>query len=569
VLSRIEGPADLRRLPAEQLPQLAAEIRSVLVDTVSRTGGHLGPNLGVVELTMALHRVFQTPRDALVFDTGHQSYVHKLLTGRRDQFHRLRAPGGLSGYPSRHESPHDVVENSHASTALSYADGLAKGFALTHDADDRVVVAVIGDGALTGGMAWEALNNLAGPPRRPVIIVLNDNGRSYAPTVGALAHALATDPGPLFRSLGLLYLGPVDGHDTAAVESVLRHARSLRAPVLVHCRTVKGRGHLPAELDELDHQHTVAPASASAGSGCDAVSWTHVFSEELVAVAAEQPRVVATTAAMLHPTGLGDFARKFPDRVFDVGIAEAHALTSAAGMALAGLHPVVCLYATFLNRAFDQALLDVALHRLPVTLVLDRAGITGPDGPSHHGMWDMGLLGMIPGFRVAAPRDEPRLRTLLREAIQDPGPTAIRFPKGTLPPPLPPLGGLGGGEVLRDGDDVLIIAVGPTAHTAVAAADRLAQLGVRARVIDPRWVVPLDPLLVAQTGRYRRVVTIEDGAEAGGVGDALARATRHAGLEVSIRSVALPQRFLPHGSRANLLAAAGLDMAGIVAAATD
>jgi 1-deoxy-D-xylulose-5-phosphate synthase len=567
VLGQLGGPADLRRLPAAALPGLAAEIRRYLVDVVGRTGGHLGPNLGVVELTIALHRVFDSPRDAIVWDTGHQAYVHKLLTGRQHRFGSLRAAGGLSGYPSRAESEHDLVENSHASTALSYADGLARAFALRGTADRRVV-AVIGDGALTGGMAWEALNNLGAAPERPVVVVLNDNGRSYAPTAGALATHLAGlrqgRGGAVFAALGFAYLGPVDGHDVAAVERALRTARALEVPALVHCVTRKGRGHPPAETDEVDCQHAVNPA----GPAATGETWTGAFGEELVALGADRPDVVALTAAMLHPTGLHPFSLKYPERVFDVGIAEQHALTCAAGLAMGGLHPVVCVYATFLNRALDQVLMDVALHRLPVTLVLDRAGITGSDGASHHGMWDLSLLGAVPGMRVAAPRDAERLRDLLREAVRHPGPTALRFPKGEAPPDLPALGRLGHADVLARGpaDRVLLVAVGPLAGAAVAAARDLAGDGIGVTVVDPRWALPADPALVAAAARYRLVVTVEDGGVAGGVGDAFGRALRQAGTRVELRTLGLPQRFVPHGGRGALLAAHGLDAAGIAAA---
>ncbi|WP_203784314.1 1-deoxy-D-xylulose-5-phosphate synthase, partial [Asanoa ferruginea] len=452
-LSHIQCPADLRALPESALPALAAEIRSRLIESVSRTGGHLGPNLGVVELTLALHRVFDSPHDAIVWDTGHQAYVHKMLTGRWAALDSLRQEGGLSGYPSRSESAHDIVENSHASTALSYADGLAKAFAIG-GRPDRFVVAVVGDGSLTGGMAWEALNNIGAAPQRPLVVVLNDNGRSYAPTAGAVSAHLASlhsangSAASVFEQLGLGYLGPIDGHNTAEVEVALRKARSLGTPTVVHCLTRKGLGHPPAEQDEADRMHTVGPAGPSSG----ARSWTSVFSDEMVALGSSRPDVVAISAAMLGPTGLQAFADRYPDRAFDVGIAEQHAVTSAAGLATGGLHPVVCVYSTFLNRAFDQVMMDVALHRLPVTFVLDRAGITGSDGPSHHGMWDLSLLGLVPGMRVAAPRDGEQLRLLLREAVAHrDGPAALRFPKADVGPALPAVGRLGSADVLRWG----------------------------------------------------------------------------------------------------------------------
>ncbi|MEV4619904.1 1-deoxy-D-xylulose-5-phosphate synthase, partial [Asanoa sp. NPDC049573] len=455
LLERIQCPADVRALPESALPALAGEIRSRLIESVSQTGGHLGPNLGVVELTIALHRVFDSPHDALVWDTGHQAYVHKMLTGRWAALDSLRQEGGLSGYPSRSESAHDIVENSHASTALSYADGLAKAFALG-GRPDRFVVAVVGDGSLTGGMAWEALNNIGAAPQRPIVVVLNDNGRSYAPTAGAVSTHLvslhsasaAGSAASVFEQLGLSYLGPVDGHNAAEVEVALRKARSLGTPTVVHCLTRKGLGHPPAEQHEADRMHTVGPA----GPPSSARSWTSVFSDEMVALGASRPDVVAISAAMLGPTGLQAFADRYPDRAFDVGIAEQHAVTSAAGLATGGMHPVVCVYSTFLNRAFDQVMMDVALHRLPVTFVLDRAGITGSDGPSHHGMWDLSLLGMVPGMRVAAPRDGEQLRLLLREAVAHrDGPAALRFPKANVGPAVPAVGRLGSADVLRWG----------------------------------------------------------------------------------------------------------------------
>ena len=557
--------ADLRAVPPRDLPLLAQEIRAHLVKTVGRNGGHLGPNLGVVELTLALHRVFDSPRDAIVWDTGHQAYVHKMVTGRAAAFDGLRVVGGLSGYPSRAESEHDLVENSHASTALSYADGLAKAAAVT--GSDRRVVAVVGDGALTGGMCWEALNNIGGAPDRPVIVVLNDNGRSYSPTVGSLASHLAALRGggtarSLFAELGFGYLGPVDGHDVPAVEAALRSAAGLRAPVVVHCVTVKGRGWLPAETDEADCLHAVNPAGAAPAGE----AWTSVLAEELVAIGAERPDVVTITAAMLHPTGLGPFALKYPDRCYDVGIAEQHAVTSAAGLAMGGLHPVVCVYSTFLNRAFDQVLMDVALHRLPVTFVLDRAGITGSDGASHHGMWDLTLLAAVPGMRVAAPRDAERLRELVREATVHTGPTAVRFPKGEAPPELPATGRLGSADLLyAGGDGVLVVAAGAMAGPAVAAARTVP--GVT--VVDPRWVLPVRPDLVAAAGAFGRVVTVEDNGLAGGVGDAVARALRAAGSTVPVRTLGIAQDFVPHGSRGAILAEHGLDAAGIARALRD
>jgi 1-deoxy-D-xylulose-5-phosphate synthase len=567
LLDGLSGPADVRALAPAALPGLAAEIRRRLVETVQRTGGHLGPNLGVVELTIAVHRVFDSPRDAIVWDTGHQAYVHKLLTGRDEAFAGLRGAGGLSGYPSRAESAHDLVENSHASTALSYADGLAKAFRLT-GRRDRAVVAVVGDGALTGGMCWEALNNIGGAPERPVVIVLNDNARSYSPTIGGLARHLrglrhGEETGSLFERLGLHYIGPVPGHDIPAIEQALRAARAADRPVLVHCITHKGHGYAPAEHDQIDHLHALPPAR-SQPAGQPAPTWTAQFAAELLRLGHRRQDIVAVTAAMLHPTGLGGFATAFPDRVFDVGIAEQHAVTSAAGLAMGGLHPVVCLYATFLTRAIDQVLMDVALHRLPVTFILDRAGITGEDGPSHHGMWDLALLHAVPGLRVAAPRDAIRLRTQLHTALRSTTPTALRFPKGALPPHLPTRAAMGHADVLlRTGrGGTLLIATGATTHTAVAAARRVSP-HTDLTVIDPGWLLPVDPALAPAAAQFDHVITIEDHAGPGGYGDALARTLRNAGCTTPVRSLHLGPNFIPHGIRASLLADHDLDTDGI------
>ncbi|MFJ2669161.1 1-deoxy-D-xylulose-5-phosphate synthase [Streptomyces sp. NPDC087525] len=575
-----EAGGALRALPADQLPLLAAEIREFLVEKVCASGGHLGPNLGMVELTLALHRVFESPRDALLFDIGHQAYVHKLLTGRREAFDSLRRAGGLAGYPSRAESVHDLVENSHASTALSYADGLAKARALSGE-DDRAVVAVIGDGALTGGMGWEALNNIGGSGR-PVIVVLNDNGRSYAPTTGALArHLTALKQAPdtaespnLFRELGFAYIGPVDGHDTAALEEALRDARAVGGPVVVHVVTVKGRGYGPAEADEADRLHAVGVVAPATGrpAGPFGRSWTGVFGQELRALAAERDDLVAITASMLRPTGLHPMREEFPERVFDVGIAEQHAVTSAAGLAMGGFHPVVAVYATFLNRAFDQVLMDVALHRLAVTLVLDRAGITGPDGPSHHGMWDLNLLSVVPGLRITAPRDTARLGELLREAVAHRGgPTVLRLPKATAGPSIPVRARMDGLDILhrtRSGPlDVLLVSVGPLAGPALDAAAVLEEQSLGVTVVDPRWVLPVNPALPALAARHRLVVTVEDGLRTGGMGTALAQACRDAAVTTPVTCLGLPTAFIPQGSRPVLLAQAGLDGPGIAAAA--
>jgi 1-deoxy-D-xylulose-5-phosphate synthase len=601
----IQDPVDLKRLDPDELSALATEIRDFLVRTVSRTGGHLGPNLGAVELTIAVHRVFESPHDRIVFDTGHQAYVHKILTGRQAGFDNLRRKGGLSGYPSRAESVHDIVENSHASTALSYADGLAKAYAIRGETD-RAVVAVVGDGALTGGMAWEALNNIAASKDRPLVIVVNDNGRSYSPTVGGLATRLASlrlapqyeqaldvvkntlartplvgaplydalhgikkglkdiiQPQGLFEDLGLKYFGPIDGHDIGALEQALRLARDFGGPVIVHAVTQKGFGYAPALADEADNLHGPGAFNPETGQVLASADrkWTHVFAEEMLAIGHERQDVVAITAAMLEPVGLRVFASAYPDRVFDVGIAEQHAVTSAAGLAMGGLHPVVCVYATFLNRAFDQVLLDVALHELPVTFVLDRAGVTGDDGPSHNGMWDLSVLQVVPGLRIAAPRDPQTLRAELREAVAvTDGPTVVRFPKASIGPDIPAIETVGGMDVLyRQGDDdVLVVAVGAMAATALDLAARVADQGIGVTVVDPRWVKPLDQALPALAARHRLVVTIEDNGHAGGVGEAVASALREASVPTPVRVFALPQRFLAHASRSEVLVDVGL-----------
>ncbi len=631
LLESIGSPRDVKALTPDELPVLASEIREFLIEAVSRNGGHLGPNLGVVELAIALHRVFDSPADPIVWDTGHQSYVHKLLTGRMEGFARLRQQGGVSGYPSRAESEHDWVENSHASTSLSYADGLAKALHLRGE-QHRRVVAVIGDGALTGGMAWEALNNIAGAKDRPVVIVVNDNGRSYQRTIGGLADHLASvrvsqryeqvldlvkttlshtplvgpplfdtlhgikkglkdvlQPQVMFEDLGLKYLGPIDGHDEQALEHALSRAREFGGPVLVHVITQKGRGYALAEENDEDCLHQVQPgapvqingdsaangsvhdlAAARAAAGAKAAKpakvasrgWTQVFADEMIDIGARRPDVVAITAAMLHPTGLAKFAQAYPERVFDVGIAEQHAVTSAAGLAMGGMHPVVAIYATFLNRAFDQVLMDVAMHRLPVTFVLDRAGVTGPDGASHHGMWDGSLLQIVPGIRVAVPRDGARLTELLREAVAvSDGPTALRFPRGGVADDLPAVGKLGGMDLLAEpaeetGQDVLLAAAGPMSALAVEVAQRLTGQGIGVTVVDPRWVKPLDEALADAAARHRLVVTVEDNGTAGGFGAAVARYLRDADIATPIKTFGLPQRFLAHGERGEVLAAA-------------
>jgi 1-deoxy-D-xylulose-5-phosphate synthase len=607
MLDQIRGPADLQRLSQQQLTVLAEEIRQFLIHKVAATGGHLGPNLGVVELTLALHRVFDSPHDPIIFDTGHQAYVHKMLTGRCHDFDSLRKRDGLSGYPCRSESVHDWVESSHASAALSHADGLAKAFELTGHRN-RHVVAVVGDGALTGGMCWEALNNIAAAPR-PIVIVVNDNGRSYAPTIGGFADHLAglrlqpgyerllesgrkavrgmpvigelcyqcihsikaglkdaLAPQVMFTDLGLKYVGPIDGHDEHAVEVALRHARGFNAPVIVHVVTRKGMGYAPAENDEAEQMHSTGVIDPLTGMATSvaAPGWTSTFAEALVAYGTKRRDIVAITAAMPGPTGLSAFRRRFPDRFFDVGIAEQHAITSAAGLAMGGLHPVVAIYSTFLNRAFDQIIMDVGLHKLPVTMVLDRAGITGPDGASHHGMWDLSMLGIVPGMRVAAPRDAARLREELGEAlgVHD-GPTAIRFPKGDVGEDIPALKRRDGVDVLAVpaaglSDEVLLIAVGAFGAMALAVAERLRNQGIGVTVIDPRWVLPVPDLVGELAPRHKLVVTLEDNGVAGGVGSAVSAALRRAEIDVPCRDVGLPQRFQAQASRSEVLADIGL-----------
>ncbi|MBB1053765.1 1-deoxy-D-xylulose-5-phosphate synthase [Dietzia sp. B44] len=613
VLDQVNGPSDLRALGPDELVRLCGEIREFLIRKVSATGGHLGPNLGVVELTIALHRVFDSPRDPIVFDTGHQSYVHKIVTGRREQFDGLRTRGGLSGYPCRAESDHDVVESSHATSSLSYADGLAKAYSLRGETD-RTVVAVIGDGAMTGGMAWEALNNIAAGKDRPMVIVVNDNGRSYSPTIGGLAerlgvlrlqpayekamdhtkrtlgarkdvvgkavysilHGIKTglkdvvSPQELFADLGLKYMGPVDGHNLAATEAALRLAKDFGGPVVVHVVTRKGMGYVHAENNVADLMHATGVIDPDTGrplSESSAVDWTSVFSAELCEIGAERDDVVAITAAMAGPTGLTAFGERFPDRMFDVGIAEQHAVASAAGLALGGMHPVVAVYSTFLNRAFDQLLMDVALLGQPVTLVLDRSGVTGPDGASHNGMWDLSLTGIVPGVRVAAPRDAETLRAELREAVEvTDGPTVVRFPKGSVGEPVPALETSTDGvdRVHGSGDaDVLVVAVGSMVAPSLAAARELETAGVTVDVVDPRWVYPV-PHSVVDSARGRQlVVTVEDNGLHGGVGSAVSASLERAGVRVDRLALGIPQEFLDHASRGEILADAGLTAEGI------
>ncbi|MCW2490658.1 MAG: 1-deoxy-D-xylulose-5-phosphate synthase [Frankiales bacterium] len=611
VLNGISGPADLRRLSAEDLSLLATEIRDFLVRQVSRTGGHLGPNLGAVELTLALHRVFDSPAEPILFDTGHQSYVHKIVTGRRDRFDSLRQTGGLSGYPSRVESEHDWIENSHASTALSYADGLAKAFDVR--GDRRPVVAVVGDGALTGGMCWEALNNIAASDR-PIVIVVNDNGRSYSPTIGGLAEHLAglrlrpgyervlrnvkgtlgrtpvvgpplydalhglkrgvkdmLAPQGMFEDLGLKYLGPVNGHDRVALEHAFSLARQFGGPVLVHCVTRKGYGYAPAENHVADQMHAVGVIDPETGEQLKRSpgrSWTRIFEDEIVRLGEERDDIVAVTAAMLDPVGFGSFGARFPRRTFDVGIAEQHALTSAAGMAAAGLHPVVALYATFLNRAFDQLLMDVALHKAGVTIVLDRSGITGEDGASHNGMWDLAMLGIVPGLHLAAPRDEPTLRRALREAVAiEDRPSVVRYPKTALGSDVPAVRVVGDVDVLGEPDesgvDILLVSVGAMAQDVLTAARGVNEAGYRVRVVDALWVTPISPALIELAADAEVVITVEDGIVVNGVGARLAQRLGEAGSSVPTRNFGVPVEFLDHGKVADVKARIGLTPQGI------
>jgi 1-deoxy-D-xylulose-5-phosphate synthase len=607
LLESINGPEDLKALPAEQMPVLAQEIRDFLVYSVSKTGGHLGPNLGVVELTIALHRVFDSPRDSIVFDTGHQSYVHKLLTGRRDAFRALRKKGGLSGYANRGESEHDIVENSHASTALSWADGIAKARRLQGQRE-RHTVAVIGDGALTGGMAWEAINNISADKDLPLVIVVNDNERSYAVTTGGLADYLATlrvtrgyerfldwgkntlnrtpvvgsvmyetlhgmkkglkdivAPQGMFEDLGLKYLGPVDGHDEQALESALRKARDFGGPVLVHVLTQKGRGYAPAREDEADRFHAVGVINPETGLSFAEGGriWTDEFSDEMCAIGDDRLDVVALTAAMMIPVGLGAFAARFPDRVFDVGIAEQHALTMASGLAFGGLHPVVAVYATFLNRAFDQLLMDAGLHKAGITVVLDRAGVTGNDGASHNGMWDMTICSVVPGLRLAAPRDGDQLRRLLREAVDvSDGPTVLRFPKGDVADPVTPVRQLASLDVLHETSpgavDLLVVGVGAMASMSVSVAEKLEAQGHSVRVVDPRWVLPVSPDLIEAAGDARAVAVVEDNLVSGGIGSAVTLAVRQSGGLQPVHCYGIPKEFLDHASRSQVLDQIGL-----------
>lgn len=607
ILETVHGPRDLDKLTNDQLIELSGEIREFLVREVARSGGHLGPNLGVVEMTIAIHRVFDSPRDSIVFDTGHQSYVHKLLTGRQD-FSRLREKGGLAGYPQRSESVHDIVESSHASSSLSWADGISRAYSMTGQLD-RHVVAVVGDGSLTGGMTWEALNNISHDNARNLVIIVNDNGRSYAPTIGGMARFLDsvrtrkgyrnlhfsssrffakmgpyarafyrgirggvhgflsrfTNNQDLYANLDIKYLGPVNGHDVKAMEAVLRQAKSYGAPVIVHAITEKGKGYEPARQDVDDQFHAVGkidPTTGKALSSSSAIGWTDVFGDELVAQAERNEKIVGITAAMLRPTGLHKMLERFPDRIIDVGIAEQHAVTSAAGLAFGGMHPVVAIYATFMNRAFDQVLMDVALHKAGVTFVLDRSGVTGPDGPSHHGVWDLALLQVVPHIRLAAPRDATRLREELAEALAvDDAPTVIRFPKGSVGTDIDAVRRCSDGvDVLLEAahKDVLIVAIGSFAQLGLEVAARLAQQGIGATVVDPRWVVPVPTSIIEMARDHRLVITLEDGVRVGGIGTRIRQDLRSAGVDTAVDELGLPDEFIDHATREEILAEAGL-----------
>jgi len=605
LLHSINSPSDLKKIPARQIPALAKEVREFLIDRVSKTGGHLGPNLGVVELTIAIHRVFDSPQDSIIWDTGHQSYVHKMFTGRLDQFSELRKKDGISGYPARSESDHDIVENSHASTALSWADGIARAYEQTGELKDRHVVAVVGDGSLTGGMSWEALNNIASQTHRPLVIIVNDNGRSYSPTIGGLSTHLASlrtndmyekvldwgketllkspigrpvfdalhgmkkgikdvfAPQGLFEDLGLKYIGPVDGHDEDLIENALQVAKRFHGPVMVHVITEKGKGYAPALEDEAEKFHATGVINPSTGKPLNSsiTTWTSVFSDELVAIGKERKDIVALTAAMLGPTGLDKFAQQFPDRIFDVGIVEQHATTSAAGMAFGGLHPVVAIYATFLNRAFDQLLLDVALHNAGVTFVLDRAGITGDDGASHNGMWDLSILQVVPNLMLSAPRDASTLRELLRESVvvKD-RPTVLRFPKGAIAQPVSAMERIEGVDILaKKGDeDVLLISIGAMANLAMDVAERLSAQGMGVTVVDPRWIKPLPKYLSTLAAKHRLIAVVEDNSKSGGVAASISQFLRDRNIYTPQRDFGIPEKFLNHATRAQVMAEIGL-----------
>ncbi len=610
LLDSIDGPADLRNLDADQLEQLAAEIRDFVVRSVSVTGGHLGSNLGVVELTLALHRVFDSPRDLILWDTGHQAYVHKIVTGRRGRFDSLRQAGGLSGYPSRRESPHDWVENSHASTILSYADGLATALRLRGE-DDRRVVAVLGDGSMTGGMAYEALNNLGHNGRR-VLIVLNDNGRSYAPTVGRLANGLnrirlnpsyvrnrervqrvlrgvpgigghlgrgmesmraalrevVLEPDGFFEALGIRYIGPVDGHDIAVLERVLRMAAEHDGPIIIHTLTQKGRGYGPAEDDDEKCLHDAPVFDPATGPPrWTPAGYTQAFADAMVELGEHDPRVVAITAAMAGPTGLRPFQDRWPERFVDVGIAEQHAVTAAAGMAMGGLRPVVAIYSTFLMRAIDQVNLDVGLHRLPVVFCVDRAGITGDDGPSHHGILDMALLSKVPGITIFAPSSAQELAVMLHEAVRiESGPVVIRYPKGAAAHVSPERVGSGlRARRVVQGGDACILAVGKMVAAAEEAAVLLSHRGIGVTVWDVRVAKPLDRAMLADAAAHPLVVTVEDGIRSGGVGSAILEALAEGDRVPPVRVLGVPDDYLAQGDAVGILSHLGLDGPGIAA----
>jgi len=607
MLESINTPADLRSLSPDELSALCEEIRGFILDRVSRTGGHLSPNLGVVELTVALHRVFDSPRDRIIWDVGHQAYVHKMLTGRASRFDGLRHTGGLSGYPSREESEHDFVENSHASTSLSYALGHAlAGY-------EGWTVAVIGDGAFTGGMAYEALNHIAVTKPERLLIVLNDNGRSYAPTVGGLAalsnlahyridpryekakHAIGKmlrsiplvgetadelagrvkdavkqilEPSTVFDALGIKYTGQIDGHDITLLEETLTQARSIGEPVVVHVITEKGLGYQPAIEDEEEKLHGVAAFDVATGRAHKSeLKLTDVAGRALAEAAATRPELVAVSAAMVSTAGLKQMARRFPERVFDTGITEQHAVTLAAGMAMAGKHPVVALYSAFLQRAFDQIVADVALHDLPVTFLIDRAGITGPDGPSHHGVFDLSYLRMIPNLVIGAPADASELCAMIETAVDHDGPIAIRYPKGaavSVPAlPVEPME-VGRAELLSEGSDVLLVAVGRMVEIAEKAAIDLGEKGVSAGVVNARWVKPLDPRILEWAAGVDHVVTLEDNVVSGGFGSAVMEAFADSGSVKRVTNIGVPDRFLPFGSPSDVMESVRMDPDSVV-----
>ncbi|MCY3962154.1 MAG: 1-deoxy-D-xylulose-5-phosphate synthase [bacterium] len=606
-LQKITCPADLRRLGDEELTELAEEIRELIVETVNTNGGHLGSNLGVVELTLALHLVFDSPRDIILWDTGHQAYVHKMLTGRTDQFETLRKPGGLSGYPSREESPHDWIENSHASTVLSYAHGLATAQE-TAGGEQRRVIAVVGDGSLTGGVAFEGLNNI-GHSGCNVTIVLNDNGRSYAPTISRLSESLLrvrmdsryvrtdnqvrkvlqnipwvgdlagrtvgaakaavremVEPRTFFDELGINYFGPFDGHDLGKLERVFSRVSHLEGPCIVHVLTQKGRGYAPAENDPIKNMHDMSKAKPG--------SYTEAFTEAMIKEAEARPEMVAITAAMPDSTGLLPFAERFPERCFDVGIAEQHAVTAAAGMAMGGLRPVVAIYSTFLTRAIDQVNLDVGLHGQPVVFCLDRAGITGDDGPSHHGVLDIVLLTKIPGMTVLAPSSYQEIQQMLHDALEiTTGPVALRWSKTAAPSvPEDEVGhGLKGRKV-KEGSDVCLLAVGKMLANAQEAAELLEADGISTSVWDVRCVKPLDEDMLAHAAGHRVVVTMEDGWREGGAGSCVAERlllTERGGPVPTIRVLGVPNEYIPQGVPDQILADCGLNPAGIASTARE